>query len=195
MPCLTIPVSYYPTAKEEAATKEETKWYKNDFNRRPADRAIISSENDARDRLGERAPTSSEDFDALYAQFDEFLQIRKAVERSKSIQTLDNDWDDEGSEGYAASTWQRAASFVSAQASTARDSGLLIGVPTIAPADRGSIDIHWQNADCNLLINVPSELKKSATYYGANQRGETISGRLDTQNPRSDLLLWLTNRR
>jgi hypothetical protein len=190
MPCLTVDIpNYYTTAKEEA------KWYTNDVDTRKGDRKNIPGEFGMGNKSGRKINTISDDFDALYAQIDQFLQIRKAIDRSKAIQQLDDDWDDEGSEGYTASTWQRVADFVSAQANAARNSGLLIGVPVIAPADRGSIDIHWRNADCDLLINVPAQLQKPGTYYGSNQRGETVSGRLDTQGPRSDLLLWLTNRR
>src|ERR1043166_490976 len=122
----------------------------------------------------------------------DYLAIREAVQRSKSLTNLVDDWDDEGAAGYHHLTWRRAVDFVLAQAKASRDSGLAAGVPRISPADQGSIDIYWRNAASDLLINIPADLARSATYYGTNSRGETVSGLLDTGSSRLDLLLWLT---
>jgi hypothetical protein len=125
------------------------------------------------------------------AAISEYLNTYKAIEQSRYIGQLQNDWNEEGAEGYSVLTWQRTAYFVAAQVSSARNAGLSIGVPTIAPADEGSIDIHWQNKYKNLLINVPADPNKHATFYGSSKNGETTSGVLDTRAPRPDLLQWL----
>ncbi len=67
-----------------------------------------------------------------------------------------------------------------------------IGVPRIAPADHGSIDIHWMSGDQELLVNIPADPNELGTYYGQKRSGDTISGVVNTEAPRGDLVVWLT---
>jgi hypothetical protein len=121
----------------------------------------------------------------------EFSSVVDAVERSRTIMNLQENWDGEGAQGYSVRTWQRATGFLLKQAAYARDHRYSVGVPRVAPADHGSIDIHWMNEEKELLVNVPSDSAELGTYYGQNQTGDTISGVLNTNASRPDLVVWL----
>jgi hypothetical protein len=177
MPALAPDSTYYPTpAREED-------WYEDG----------ISEDKHPFQYSKESRPPHERDEDRVneFAAIAEYLSIYNAIERSRYIGQLEDDWNDEGAKGYSPLTWRRTAYFAAVQANSARDAGVSIGIPTIAPADHGSIDIHWQNNDRDLLINVPADPNKRATYYGASRAGETTSGLLDARSARPDLLLWL----
>ena len=64
------------------------------------------------------------------------FQIEQAVEDSRSILALQDDWDDEGSVGYRVDTWERATTFLRSLTRLAYDLfGLPLSVPMISPAD------------------------------------------------------------
>ena len=122
----------------------------------------------------------------------EYSAIIDTIHKSRAITDLHDNWDHEGARGYNVDTWKRATRFLSRQATFARDSLYSIGVPRIAPADCGSIDIHWISEDRELLINIPSTPSELGTYYGQKRSGDTISGVVNTDSPRGDLVVWLT---
>jgi hypothetical protein len=179
MPAIASPIGFYPVAARP------TKWY--DARKHSSAKFSLHREN----RRRQNSELNFDDGDKL-AAISEYLAIYGAIEQSRCIGELDENWDDEGAQAYAKSTWRRAAFFTAAEAEAARDAGLSIGIPMIAPADAGSVDIHWQNPGRTLLINVPADLDESATFYGESDTGETISGLLDTTAARTDLLMWLS---
>lgn len=181
MPAIAPHITYYPKPSRNC------NWYESG-----------TGEHKYRFRREKKDPRSrQQDEDALkdFGAISQYLDIYRAIERSRCIEQLEIDWNDEGAQGYSHLTWQRTAYFAAIQANAARDAGVSIGVPIIAPADHGSIDIHWQNNGRDLLINVPADPQKPATYYGASQAGETTSGLLDPRAARGDLLLWLSGGR
>jgi hypothetical protein len=126
---------------------------------------------------------------------DEYRTIRQLISESRSITTLTHDWDGEGGSGYSIETWKRATEFLLHQARFARQRGWAIGIPSISPADAGSIDLYWKSYGRDLLINIPAKADGLATYYGETRRGDTISGVVKTDAPRPDLVAWLNHRR
>jgi hypothetical protein len=186
MPCLAPENTYYDK------TKAQPSWYEAE-ELRPRPKPYYSSPSfSRREQFKPQIPIDDDldtrNFDTLL----EYLATRSVILRSKGITQLNDDWDDEGANAYTVGTWERAVRFTEAQARAATDSGFLIGVPMILPADQSSIDIHWRSGERDLLVNVPADLNKPATYYGTNRRGESTSGLLNTNNPRLDLLLWLS---
>jgi hypothetical protein len=181
MPALALNIPYY------AKPEREGNWYPN---------AGKNKHGFRREKKRDPGPLPREEAELKnFAAISEYLTTYKAIERSRYIEQLRDNWNDEGAAGYTRLTWRRTAWFVAVQAKAARDASVSIGAPTIAPADHGSIDIHWQTSDRNLLINVPADAQRPATYYGASRGGETTSGLLDTQTARLDLLLWLSSGR
>src|SRR2546428_6140624 len=93
--------------------------------------------------------------------------VQEAIETSRWILGLENDWDDEGSPQVLETTWQRASDFLARQANVARKGlGKELPVPKILPGPDGSIDLHWKRPDFELILNVPADAAKSATFYG-----------------------------
>ena len=98
-------------------TKEESKWYK--IEGRGRQTCYYGSDPFApADRLDPRViRLMSERF--RHALFRVRRRISRDPQRHPSLESISDlrdDWDDEGAEGYAISTWQRAADFTAAQA-------------------------------------------------------------------------------
>jgi hypothetical protein len=123
---------------------------------------------------------------------DEPTDIQNAIKSSHVITDLRDNWDGEGTRGYSIDTWNRATGFLSAHATLAHAAGDSIGVPSISPAEHGSIDIHWLDEERELLVNIPSNAEEFGTYYGRKRSGDTVSGVLNTNTLREDLVAWLT---
>jgi hypothetical protein len=120
--------------------------------------------------------------------------IEESIEFSRAMLELEADWDGEGASAIAKSTWERAVGFLRETALNLwTNCGVRIGAPLLVPVPDGSIDIHWKLANRELLINVPADASKWATYYGDNRHGgNTVEGQLDTNAPNHWLLVWLT---
>jgi hypothetical protein len=115
------------------------------------------------------------------------------IKAAKYILEIDNEEDSAAFVSYTKETLDRAVDFLTRQmiqAHSARVFGM--GVPSIGPADYGSIDLYWEKEDRTLLINFPSG-SDSATYYGRKPKSE-ISGRFDPSEARVELVSWLADR-
>lgn len=105
---------------------------------------------------------------------------------------LPDDWDDEGSPGYAEATWMRAVDFLLHNAERLwQDQGVTVGAPAILPGPNGSIDLHWRVSSHELLLNIPADPDELADYYGDTVDGNAISGKLNTSAKNQWLLMWL----
>jgi hypothetical protein len=124
---------------------------------------------------------------------DQIQEIAEEIARSRYILDLEST-DDEivcNEE-----TWSRAATLLS------RISLYIFGqyrekieVPRILPGPDGSIDIHWDELGYELLINIPADPKKSATFYGDNRRQSKFKGSFDPKREDSTAsLAYLTLR-
>jgi|GEM_PF-3483912 len=119
-------------------------------------------------------------------------RIAEAIEASQRILALEDNWDEEGSIGYKKSTWDRATAFIRDTAiSYWRVIGSWAVPPRILPGPEGSIDIHWKTANRELLINIPSDEKVPAGYYGSGGPQDTVKGKLDTSSQNLWVLTWL----
>lgn len=126
---------------------------------------------------------------------DALRQLKTAIERSRVILTLGDDWDDEGSPGYKEATWKRATDYLKRQALVCwRMHDIAIPAPRISPGPNGSIDMHWETASYELLANVPEDPSTPASFYGDDFGALRISGTFDPDaNPAGHLALvsWL----
>jgi len=114
--------------------------------------------------------------------------IAKAIEKSRMILELKNNWDREGSKGYSYDTWERATSFLYRNARLWNSLGVTIDAPTILPGQDGSIDIYWKTKKYELLINIPAKPDKEADYYGDNYGKLVAKG---TFYPSSDTYFFM----
>jgi hypothetical protein len=118
--------------------------------------------------------------------------IQQAIDSSRSILKLEEDWDDQGSSGYSEPTWQRAADFVVGQAAFAeRIAGRDLPVPDILPGAKGSIDLHWKTSKFELLVNIPQNASQPATFYGDDYGTHSFKGSFDPADPPPSLAHWL----
>ena len=120
-------------------------------------------------------------------------RIEAAIEASRSILELRDDWDEEGSPGYSNETWDRATQFVRRVAWSFKNAcGRWIDAPKITPGPDGSIDVRWKTQKRSLLINFPADGERPADFFGSDRGTDTIKGTLDLSSPNQWLLMWLT---
>ena len=121
-----------------------------------------------------------------------FDELRSAIEKSRQMLGWEDDWDGEGSPGYAEATWKRATDFVMQNTLQLwRNYGFYADIPRVTPGPDGSVDILWRSDKRKLLLNVPTDVKELASYYGENSDHETIEGTLDISLTNDWLLMWL----
>jgi hypothetical protein len=126
---------------------------------------------------------------------EETSLLNEAIERSRRILYLSDDWDGEGSAGYLQDTWERAVGLLRRYAKSAHtELEMNLGVPRIAPADDGSIDLHWKTTDRQLLINIPADGSQAPTFYGDAREGDNISGSIQSEIMHVLMVSWLVAR-
>jgi hypothetical protein len=118
--------------------------------------------------------------------------ISEAIELSRHILSLEDDWDEEGSPPYEERTWLRATNFVKDLATRYWEAtNLWVCPPRIMPGPQGSIDIHWNASNRELLINIPTADESPAGYFGSGGAKDTVKGKLDTSSSNQWILMWL----
>lgn len=124
------------------------------------------------------------------------VAIEGAINASRKILELEDDWDNEGSVGYDRETWERATTFLRSLTRLAFDLfGMPLTFPAISPADDGSIDLYWDQGDCGLLVNFPADPNADATYFGRDENGFTTGGSVPVTARPNFLAAWLTTQR
>ena len=120
--------------------------------------------------------------------------IHQAIQDSKKILDLAEDFDDQGSPAYEESTWNRAGRFVEKYAERLLvKSGAIFPAPKILPGPEGSIDVLWKSDEIQLLVNFPQKSEDPAEFYGERKGGFHFKGTLDPSVFNEGLLEWLTN--
>ena len=118
--------------------------------------------------------------------------LSEAIESSRSILDLPDNWDEEGSSAYAEDTWKRATSFVEECAIGYRGaSGVWVDPPKITPGPDGSIDVRWKSSTRSVLINFPADQSQPTQFFGSNSERDSIKGTLDLSSPNQWILMWL----
>ncbi len=96
--------------------------------------------------------------------------LAETVRSSRSITQLEANWDGEGSMGCTEETWRRAAMIIVKNSLQVwRTCRKTVAPPRIMPDLEGGIDIHWEDATYELLLNVPSDRSEPATFFGNNR--------------------------
>lgn len=119
--------------------------------------------------------------------------IEATIEASRYILDIGENWDEEGSPGYAEVTWRRATQFVrdiTIQFVTKHKTR--IDPPKITPGPEGSIDVRWKADKRTLLVNFPANENEPADFFGSDKEQDTVKGTLDLTSQNQWLLIWLT---
>jgi hypothetical protein len=110
----------------------------------------------------------------------ELNPLIEAVEESKYILELPDNWDEEGSESYSKEVWVKAVKFLIRHAEwVLEQTGKPIVTPKILHGPDGSIDIYWKKPEFYLLINIPKEDGSLATFYVNNYKELKIEGQFN----------------
>ncbi len=121
-----------------------------------------------------------------------FHRIQQAIEDSRCLLQLEDDWDTEGSPAITEESWNRAAEWLTNHADQIwRCHRIEIDPPTIAPGPNGSIDLHWDSPEYELLINFPADPAAMAGCYGDDRGKIRIKATFDPKITNEGLLLWL----
>lgn len=129
-----------------------------------------------------------------FLEKDTMRPLDDAIESSRTILDIQDNWDNEGSRGYSEETWHRATSFVRDIAARFFNTTTRFRIepPTITPGPDGSIDVRWVSPKRSILINFPADENASADFFGHDKGQDVIKGTLDLASQNHWLLLWLT---
>lgn len=105
--------------------------------------------------------------------------LRAAIEKSRDMLSLKNDWDDTGAVPISQIAFNDMRSFLEQAWEGAEflKEDFDLDIPKINPSGDGSIDLHWKNSDRELLVNIPSD-GCFASYYGDDYGDIKITGTL-----------------
>jgi hypothetical protein len=112
----------------------------------------------------------------------EFIQdLAQSIEESEKPHTID--------------VWERAVRFLARNSwwALARF-GCAIDAPRVLPGPEGSMDLHWDYPEYELLVNIPSQQSAFAGFYGDDRGSLTIKGKVHPDSFNSGLVLFLTER-
>ncbi len=122
-----------------------------------------------------------------------FQELMAEVNRSSRMSEWQDNWDGDGSPAYTKATLARAADFLLRNVTALwAEYKLSAPVPDIAPGPGGSLDLDWHDTNRELLVNIPADPNKPATFYGDDRANIKLKGSLDTSADNVWLLMWLT---
>lgn len=118
------------------------------------------------------------------------ISIFEAIDKSKYILDLKENWDDEGTANYSFEVWEKAILFVSRLSiKIYKTCNQIIIAPKIYHGPNGSIDVYWENESFNLLINIPQD--GLGTFYGDNYKDNKSEGSFDPSTINLNLFPFL----
>jgi hypothetical protein len=119
--------------------------------------------------------------------------VARALQGSRALLELGDDWDGDGTRGFSEQTWRRVADFVARGTTQLLErNGIVTEDIEVMPASDGALGIDWRTATRELLVTVPADTSKDALFYGDDGAGRrTIKGTLDRAAPNRWLTEWL----
>ena len=91
-----------------------------------------------------------------------------------------------------ARTFSRAVALLTQMAYQAPvDTSAEFPLPTISPSPDGSVDLQWEHAGFELLVNVPAGPGAPATFAGEKANQIRLTGETDPEKPAEILLKWI----
>jgi hypothetical protein len=117
--------------------------------------------------------------------------LYEEIEGSQQLLTYEEDWDDEGAKPVDKKTLDRVIDFLIVQACWLwNHRSTRLPVPSILPCSDGSIDVHWELKDYEMLMNfIPDQ--PIVSFYGDDYGDQVIKGSLAVDSINEGFLLWL----
>lgn len=115
-------------------------------------------------------------------------------EALKSAQKLVTEDLDEDEPSILGSALERAETFLRAQSHQMKKAfGYFAPTPRISPGPNGSVDLHWELASGEMLVNVPAG-QAPATYYGESGSTNRTKGSFDPISWHLGIYTWLSKK-
>jgi len=119
--------------------------------------------------------------------------LRTEIEYAKAMLVRSDD-EDEDAPRFSKDAFSRAIEFLRAQSTQFRKMlGSFAPTPSIGPGPDGSVDLHWKKQGWELLVNIPADPGKIATFYGDNYGAQKIKGSFDPKTFNYGIIAWLMN--
>lgn len=125
----------------------------------------------------------------------ELAHFGAAINRSRAMLELEDDWDGEGSPGYTEETWRRAVEIAVESAHGFLELGEQPPPsPAISTGPDGSVDVLWRLGTKKLMINVPTGIDEPITCHGFDPDNprSTTEGVVEPNKRNTWVLDWLT---
>ena len=184
---VTAPASYRRHADPVSARQRSSEWFRGP---RLKSKVWIVYDSKEKQLVGEWISRSSGEKRSAVTRTP--INLQQAIVSSRWILDLKKDWDEQGALPYAETTWKRACDFLIRQSNFSRHTcHKELPVPKILPGPNASIDLHWKLAQFELLVNVPNDPVKNATFYGDDYGDLRIRGDLNTAEVIPGLVVWL----
>lgn len=124
---------------------------------------------------------------------ESLTHVIAAVEESRPLLELGEDWDGNGTPGFTEHTWRRAAGLLVCFASAlAGEHGVIAKDMEILPGSNGGLDIDVRFDDRQLLFVVSADSRKEVRFYGDNGNGgRQIKATLDPAKAPEWLSTWM----
>lgn len=117
--------------------------------------------------------------------------LEEAIAAARGLLALGDNWDGEGSPGYAEATLERARHFLVHGADRLWEVYRgAIRPPHVGAGPDGSIDLHWRDTERHLLVNVPADPAAIISFYGHDPVSE-VKGEFEGDANAEWLFRWL----
>lgn len=123
---------------------------------------------------------------------EQLAHIQAAIDHSAFIQTLSDNWDDEGGVVVPLDLYKSAITFLKKYALFVyKTMDKVIAEPDIVPVKDGTIDLEWHTPHARMLINIKND--NITSYYGDNLSNlNSIKGKVATDEVELFLATWMT---
>jgi hypothetical protein len=120
-------------------------------------------------------------------------RLAAEIEASRALLSLEDDWDEAGSPGYAEETWRRAIGLlIWISRRLWDDHGSDVEGVDVLPGSRGNVDFEIRVPNRRLLISVPADPAAPIRFFGQDTVGAgTTKGNLDLNETPTRLVGWL----
>lgn len=132
---------------------------------------------------------------AVTKEIPQLEEIYDAIEDSKYIRSLQENWHPEGSLAINPKNYDNAVAFLKMYAQYIFDEfKLVLEEPDIDAARDGSVDLVWRTSKARLLINFRLPEENRAYFYGDNYSDDDHrKGAIPLGSVKDDFALWLKN--
>jgi hypothetical protein len=118
--------------------------------------------------------------------------LRAEINRAALMLDRSGDWEDEEPVLFSQETLRRAEFFLSTQSKQFyKLFGHFPPAPHVGPGPDGSVDIFWKKERWELLVNIPADTLKMASFYGDDYGAQKIKGSFDPTSLHYGIVPWL----